>query len=196
MDNRAFSFMAPFINDTNTAIVNFITFFGSHEFLIPANLLLIAYYLIKKHRWYSIRVPAIAVSSFVLMFGLKRFFGRQRPSDQLLEQATNFSFPSGHALMSITFYGLLAYIGWHSIKNSTIKWVTIIFLLVWILAIGASRIYLRKHYYSDVIAGLALGFLWLVVSLIVIRLIEKRSKQKLNRVVEQAPEPVADHPNA
>jgi undecaprenyl-diphosphatase len=98
--------------------------------------------------------------------------------------------------MSITFYGLLAYIGWHSIKNSTIKWMTIIFLLVWILAIGASRIYLRKHYYSDVIAGLALGFLWLVVSLIVIRLIEKRSKQKLNRVVEQAPEPVADHPNA
>ncbi|HVG12874.1 MAG TPA: phosphatase PAP2 family protein [Flavisolibacter sp.] len=196
MDNRAFSFMAPFINDTNTAVVNFITFFGSHEFLIPANLLLIAYYLIKKHRWYSIKVPAIAVSSFVLMFGLKRFFGRQRPSDQLLEQATNFSFPSGHALMSITFYGLLAYIGWHSIKNRTIKWVTIILLLFWILAIGASRIYLRKHYYSDVIAGLALGFLWLVVSLLVIRLIEKRSRQKLNRVVEQAPGPVAGHPNA
>jgi undecaprenyl-diphosphatase len=129
------------------------------------------------------------------MFGLKRLFGRERPSDQLLEQATNFSFPSGHALMSITFYGLLAYIGWHSIKNRPLKWVTIIFLISWILAIGASRIYLRKHYYSDVIAGFALGFLWLVVSLEVIRFIEKKSRQKLNRAVEQAPEPITENPS-
>jgi len=188
MDNRAFAFMQSYTNDTNTAILNFITFFGSHEFLIPANLLLIGYYLVKKHRWYSIKVPAIGVSSFLLMFGLKRFFARQRPSDQLLEEATNFSFPSGHALMSITFYGLLAFIAWHSIKNKTLKWILIILLISWIFIIGASRIYLRKHYYSDVMAGFALGFLWLVVSLKVIRFIEKKSRQKVDSVIQESPE--------
>jgi len=191
MDNRVFAFLKPHINDTNTAIMNFITFFGKHEFLVPANLLLIGYYVFfKKEKWYSIKVPTIAVSSLLLMFGLKHLFARDRPEGQLLEEAKNFSFPSGHALMSVTFYGLLAYIAWHNIKNNTLKWVIIVLLISWILVIGISRIYLRKHYYSDVMAGFAMGFLWLVFSLKVIRQIEKRSK-RLNPVVEKPPEPAA-----
>lgn len=193
MDNKVFTVLQPYINDTNTAVMEFVTFFGKHQFLIPANLLLIAYYLVKKHRWYSIKIPAIAVSSLLLMFGLKNLFGRQRPTNQLLEEATNFSFPSGHALMSVTFYGLLAYIAWHSIKNNTVKWIVIILLISWILLVGASRIYLRKHYYSDVMAGFAMGFLWLVVSLKVIRFIEKKSK-KADPIVQQPPEPTPSIP--
>ncbi|MFN2438989.1 MAG: phosphatase PAP2 family protein [Chitinophagaceae bacterium] len=186
LDNKVFDFLKPYINETNTGIMNFITFFGKHEFLIPANLLLIAYYLfLKKHKWYSIKIPAIAISSLFLMFGLKRLFARQRPVGQLLEEAKNFSFPSGHALMSVTFYGLMAYIAWHSIKNKTAKWIIIVLLIGWIILIGLSRLYLRRHYYSDVAAGFAMGFLWLVISLKVIRQIEKKSMQKIDPVVQQ-----------
>ena len=186
LDNKVFEVLSPYINDTNTAIMNFITFFGKHEFLIPANLLLIAYYLfLKKHKWYSIKIPAIAISSLLLMFGLKRLFARERPVGQLLEEAKNFSFPSGHALMSVTFYGLMAYIAWHSIKNKTAKWIIIVLLIGWIILIGLSRLYLRRHYYSDVAAGFAMGFLWLVISLKVIRQIEKKGMQKVDPVVQQ-----------
>ncbi len=186
LDNKVFDVLKPYINDTNTSIMNFITFFGKHEFLVPANLLLIAYYLfLKKHKWYSIKIPAIAISSLLLMFGLKRLFARQRPVGQLLEEAKNFSFPSGHALMSVTFYGLLAYIAWHSVKNKTAKWIIIILLISWIILIGLSRLYLRRHYYSDVAAGFAMGFLWLVISLKVIRQIEKKGMQKIDPVVQQ-----------
>jgi len=186
LDNKVFEVLRPYINDTNTAIMNFITFFGKHEFLIPANLLLIAYYLfLKKHKWYSIKIPAIAISSLLLMFGLKRLFARERPVGQLLEEAKNFSFPSGHALMSVTFYGLMAYIAWHSIKNKTAKWIIIVLLIGWIILIGLSRLYLRRHYYSDVAAGFAMGFLWLVISLKVIRQIEKKGMQKVDPVVQQ-----------
>ncbi|MCW3074973.1 MAG: hypothetical protein JWP69_2042 [Flaviaesturariibacter sp.] len=189
MDNRVFDVLKPYINDTNTSIMNFITFFGKHEFLVPANLLLIAYYLfIKKHRWYSIKIPTIVISSMLLMFGLKRVFARDRPEGQLLEAAENFSFPSGHALMSVTFYGLLAYIAWHSVKNKTARGVVIALLILWILLIGLSRLYLRRHFYSDVIAGFAMGFLWLVLSLKVIRQIEKRGKKVLDPIVQQPPE--------
>jgi undecaprenyl-diphosphatase len=186
MDDKVFKFLSPHVNDTNTAIMNFITFFGKHEFLIPANLCLIAYYLfLRKHKWYSIKIPAIAISSLLLMFVLKRLFARQRPDDQLLEMATNFSFPSGHALMSVTFYGLIAYILWHYVKNKTWRWILISLIILWILTIGFSRLYLRKHYYSDVVAGFAIGFLWLVLSLKLIGWLEKYSKRKMNPVVQQ-----------
>lgn len=186
LDNQVFEWLKPYISDTNTAIMNFITFFGTHNFLIPANLLLIAYYLfLKKHKWYSIKIPSIAISSLLLMFGLKHLFARQRPGDQLLETAKNFSYPSGHALMSVTFYGLIIYIVWHSVRNKTLKWTLIVLLILWILLIGLSRLYLRRHYYSDVMAGFAIGFLWLVISVKVIRRIEKYSQRNINPVVQQ-----------
>ncbi len=192
LDHKVFDVVKPYINDTNTAIMNFITFFGKHEFLIPANLLMIAYYLfIKKHRWYSIKVPAIAISSLLMMFGLKRLFARERPGNQLLEAAQNFSFPSGHALMAVTFYGLIIYIIWHNVENKKLKWTLIVLLLLWIVLVGVSRIYLRRHYYSDVMAGFAMGFLWLVISLKVIRQIEKWSKREVDPVVQQPAEPAA-----
>ena len=188
LDNRTFELIRPLINETNTSIMNFITFFGKHEFLIPANLCLIAYFLfIKRHKWYSIRIPALAISSLILMFGLKKVFGRERPDDQLLEAATNFSFPSGHALMSVTFYGLLAYLAWKNIKNKGLRWAVVILIILWIHMVGFSRLYLRKHYLSDVVAGFAIGFLWLVISLKVISRLEKYSKQKLKTIVEQPP---------
>jgi membrane-associated phospholipid phosphatase len=188
LDNKTFELLNPYINDTNTSIMNFITFFGKHEFLIPANLCLIAYFLfIKKHKWYSIRIPAVAISSLLLMFGLKNLFGRERPDDQLLATATNFSFPSGHALMSVTFYGLLAYLAWKSIKNPGWRWTVVILLILWIHVVGFSRIYLRKHYLSDVLAGFAIGFLWLVISLKVISKLERYSRRKLKPIVEQPP---------
>jgi membrane-associated phospholipid phosphatase len=184
LDNEAFAFAQGMISETNTALMSFITFFGSHQFLIPANLLLIAYYLFfRKHRWYSIKVPAVALSSFLLMFGLKRFFGRERPTNQMLEQATNFSFPSGHALMSVTFYGLIAFVLWNSIKNKFLRWGVVLLFLALVLAIGFTRIYLRKHYYSDVIAGYCIGFVWLVFALWFLNKIEQYSRKKISPMI-------------
>jgi undecaprenyl-diphosphatase len=163
-----------------------ITFLGKHEFLIPANLVLIAYFLfIRRHRWYSIKVPAIALSSLALMYVLKNLFGRERPLVPLLEQARGLSFPSGHALMSVTFYGLLAYIAYKSVKNKAAKWTLVIFLLVLIHLIGFTRIYLRVHYFSDVLAGFATGFIWLAFSIWMLNRLEKFSRRKLNPVVQE-----------
>ena len=91
--------------------------------------------------------------------------------------------------MAVTFYGLLAYIVWHSVKKPKLKWTLIVLLILWIIVVGVSRIYLRRHYYSDVMAGFAMGFLWLVISLKVIRQIEKWSQRKIDPVVQQPGEP-------
>jgi membrane-associated phospholipid phosphatase len=179
-DHRVFKFLSPYVTDTNTSVMLFFTALGKHTFLIPANLLLIAYFLfIRKHKWFSIRVSAIAISSLCLMFLLKLSFNRPRPSIPVLTEVSGLSFPSGHALMSFAFYGLLIYIVWHEVKNRWLQWTLIIFFLLLIHVIGFSRVYLRVHYASDVLAGFAVGFIWLVLSLWVILRLEKRSLRKI-----------------
>jgi undecaprenyl-diphosphatase len=184
-DQRVFNYLSHHVNERNNEVMLFFTFLGSHEFLIPANLVLIAYFLlIEKHKWYSIKVPAIALSSLALMFILKHLFNRPRPSIPLLYEAKGLSFPSGHALMSITFYGLLIYIVFKTFRNEKAKWTLIIFLLLLILIIGFTRIYLRVHYTTDVIAGYCMGFLWLSFSIWLLNRLEKYSRQKLDATVQ------------
>lgn len=173
IDMAVFDLMRPFISAGTTAFMKFITFLGTHLFLIPANLLLIAYFLfIRKHRWYSIKVPVVAIGSVSLMLGLKTLFSRIRPTDPLLEEVKGFSFPSGHAMSAMTFYGLLIYLVYKYIENVALKWVLILLLSLLIFLIGLSRVYLRVHYASDVIGGFAMGIIWLVVALWATRRIE------------------------
>ena len=113
------------------------------------------------------------------MFTLKLVFRRDRPVDPLLQIAKGFSFPSGHALMSVTFYGLLIVIIWQNINRKWLKWVLSFFLVLLILAIGLSRIYLRVHYASDVLAGFSVGLVWLLLSLWILGRIEKYGKKQL-----------------
>jgi undecaprenyl-diphosphatase len=185
-DEAVFTVLAPYVSETNNRLMLFFTFFGTHKFLIPANLSLIAYYLfIRKHKWYSIKVPAIALSSLALMFGLKHFFGRPRPDVPLLFEAEGLSFPSGHALFSITFYGLLVYLLYHAIKSRGLKWTVIILLIILMLIIGFSRVYLRVHYASDVIAGFCVGFMWLVFAIWFLNRMERFSKRAIDPEVQK-----------
>jgi membrane-associated phospholipid phosphatase len=184
-DYRVFDFLKSYVSERNNDIMLFITFLGKHGFLIPANIALIIFFLfIKKHRWYTIKVPAIALSSLALMIVLKNLFGRNRPDIPLLQEAKGLSFPSGHALMSVTFYGLLIYIIWNTVKTPWLKWTISGLLLLLIFLIGFSRIYLRVHYPSDVLAGFATGFLWLVIAIFTVKRIEKFSNRKLDPVVQ------------
>jgi undecaprenyl-diphosphatase len=173
IDMLIFDKIKPGVNTINNKIMLFITFLGKHQFLIPANLILIFYFLlVKKQTWFSIRVITIAISSLVLMLLLKQLFQRKRPLSPLLKAAKGLSFPSGHAIMAVTFYGLFIYILQHSIAIDWLKWFVTILVIVLIALIGFSRVYLRVHYASDVAAGFIIGLLWLLLSLAVLKWLE------------------------
>lgn len=185
IDLKIFSALKTYISEPNNRLMQGFTFLGTHTFLVPANLCLIIYFLfIRKHTWFSIRVASVALSSLLLMFTLKRLFNRKRPLLPLLQPAAGLSFPSGHALMSSTFYGLLIYIISHSIKNRPVKQTAIVLLVSLIVAIGFSRIYLRVHYASDVVAGYITGLLWLIVALDVLKRLEVYNKQKAKQLTQ------------
>ena len=184
-DGRVFNLLSPYVSDTNTKIMEFFTFFGSPIFLIIANLCLVGYYLfIKKNRWYSIRILAFAISSLLLLFWFKFFFNRPRPLVPLLKEVPGLSFPSGHAFMSFTFFGLMIYIVFKEIRNNLLKTLLIIGIFLLVVMIGLSRIYLRVHYASDVIAGYSLGMLSLVISIVVLEGFKKFAVRKFSRFKE------------
>jgi membrane-associated phospholipid phosphatase len=164
-DEKAFAFARSIVNDGTTRLMEIVTFFGSHYFLIPANLLVSFYFLLAKKSRYSIKVSAIALSSVLIMLGLKLLFNRHRPLIPLLEPARGLSFPSGHAFMSVCFYGLLMIIIWREERpHPVLKWVLLLLVITLVLFIGFSRIYLRVHYFTDVVAGFCIGSFWLLLS--------------------------------
>jgi membrane-associated phospholipid phosphatase len=173
IDMLIFDKISPGVSGINNKIMLFITFLGKHQFLIPANLILIFYFLlVTKQNWFSIRVITISISSLVLMLLLKQLFQRKRPLSPLLKAARGLSFPSGHAIMAVTFYGLLVYILQHTIDIGWMKFLLTFLLVILVILIGFSRIYLRVHYASDVLGGFIIGLLWLLISLAIIKWLE------------------------
>jgi len=162
LDEAVFTAITPHINQVRTNFIKIITFFGNYQFLIPANLILIAYLLIRKKNWKAFTVSLVALSSLGLMSLLKNLIKRSRPAEPLVEGITNFSFPSGHAFMSVAFYGLLMWLTITCVNNKWHQRILIFLLLFIIMLIGFSRVYLRLHYLSDVIAGICMGTIWLI----------------------------------
>lgn len=173
-DENVFKAIAPYINPGLTGFMSFITFLGKHDLLIPLNFALIAFFIYRKEKWFATRIAALSLSSLLLMFTLKLFFQRARPDLPVLGEAKGFSFPSGHALISVVFYGLFIHMIWHEVKIKWLRNVLVVVLSILIFLIAFSRIYLRVHYASDVMAGIAVGFIWLVLSLNIIHRIEKK----------------------
>src|SRR6476661_2676094 len=75
-DLRVFDNIRPFISDTNTRIMRFVTFFATGEFLVPANIALALFFILKRHRWYSLTVPVVSLGSFIVMASAKQLFSR------------------------------------------------------------------------------------------------------------------------
>jgi undecaprenyl-diphosphatase len=184
-DMGVFNRIRPYVTDNITHVMQFITFFATGEFLVPANIILALFFILKKHRWYSLSVPVVSLGSFIVMWSAKQLFSRARPDDPVFRTAMGFSFPSGHAMSAMTFYGLLIYLVWKNVHNVILKWILTFLLVVFIHLIGFSRIYLRVHYASDVMAGFSLGLIWLVLSLLVMHRIEKYTKKEIAPEVEK-----------
>lgn len=179
IDKAVFDMVKDRENAATTRFMLFITYWGKHSFLVPANLaLLAAFLLLKKYHW-ALRVAFASLGGVALMGLLKNLFGRQRPPEPLVDGITNNSYPSGHAMMSVLFYGLLALFCIIYIANRRMKWMMVFLLLLFMLLIGFSRIYLRVHYTTDVLAGFSFGVFWLCVSFWLAQRITKRKTQGL-----------------
>ncbi|MBO4245749.1 MAG: diacylglycerol kinase [Bacilli bacterium] len=95
---------------------------------------------------------------------IKLIFRRPRPLSIFYEQG--YSFPSGHMMLSVMFYGYLCYLVYHSKCRKSLKIAFYITMTLLVGAIGLSRVYLNVHYLTDVIGGILFGYLMMLLFII------------------------------
>lgn len=113
---------------------------------------------------------------------LKYIIQRPRPDGYRLITESGYSFPSGHSMVSMAFYGLIIYLIWKMVKNKKIKYISCGILAILIPMIGFSRIYLGVHYASDVIGGFAISIVYLLLYTNITRSILQLKKEKKNNM--------------
>jgi undecaprenyl-diphosphatase len=133
--------------------------FGTSYIVIVAITLLLLAYLKRWREWGALAI--CLTGGALLSFLLKILFHRTRPDLFRVVQETGYSFPSGHALATMCFYGMVAYLIMRTIDSWRGRLTVMTLAVVLSMLIGISRIYLGVHYPTDVIAGYAAGSMWL-----------------------------------
>ncbi len=150
-----------------------VTSLGEPTFLVIVTLVL-SVILALRRQWIQGAVFAIAaLGAAGLNIVLKDVFARARPA--LWERSVDvryYSFPSGHAMVSLVIYGLIGYLLASRFKDRSGLILTLTALLIGL--IGLSRLYLGVHWPTDVIAGYAAGLVWLAACILVLDIWQRR----------------------
>jgi undecaprenyl-diphosphatase len=117
-----------------------------------------------RQRFLSVAWVTIVVGAAILNLMLKTNLDRPRPPEAWRDRAViekNQSYPSGHAMGSAVGFGMLGYVLVRRRPGLRRRAIILGFLALLVCGVGGSRVYLRAHWFSDVIGGFAIGFAWL-----------------------------------
>ena len=144
--------------------------------IVLAGVAAIAAYLLARRRYYAEAVLMVLayVGAEVLSYSLKLAFQRDRPffTDPLATVST-YSFPSGHATVSVAVYGALCLVLVRRLTGPA-RLVCLAAAVLLVSLIGFSRLYLGVHFLSDVLAGFSVGLAWLALCVVVLDLHHRR----------------------
>lgn len=159
-DSNIRAMVHEYANPELTQVMQTLSFLGSLSFLSGLFLFLIAIFLARKLRRAAIWFTVAVVGSVILDAILKLAFHRARPVPFFGTDPASYSFPSGHAMSSLCFYGVLAGLISSQVNSLPARILIWIASVTLIAGIGLSRIYLGVHYPTDVIAGYLAGGIW------------------------------------
>jgi len=141
-------------------------FLGTYfkRILIGASLIAISVLYIGKRKKESF-ILAISLFSGFIFEQIIKFIVQRPPPGINLTLGVGYSFPSGHSIFAAILFSSLIYFYKDRIKNSALKVIFISINILLIFFVGFSRIYISKHWFTDVIGGYAAGFFILIVVL-------------------------------
>lgn len=163
------------IKEQVTPVMKLITFFGGATCLIGLTLVL---FITIKNKKIGLLIGINLVTITILNQIFKFILQRPRPTENRIINENGYSFPSGHSMISMAFYGFLIYLIYKYVKNKKIKYISITLISVLIIFIGISRIYLGVHYTSDVLAGFLFSISYLIIFILIAnnKVLNKNSK--------------------
>ena len=152
-----------------TDVFRAVTRLGNFITLFAVTLVAVVIFWRRRERIDAAFVALAALGAQVLSTGMKLGFRRDRPffPDPLATEST-FSFPSGHALVSLAVYGSIALVLARRLSSHTERALLLGAAALLVIAIGFSRLYLGVHFLSDVLAGYAAGAAWLALLYVVL----------------------------
>lgn len=170
------------INDKITPIMKAITFMGSAYFILT---LIILFFIFIKNKKICFSIACNLAIVTILNQVFKIILARPRPTEFRIIEETGYSFPSGHSMIAMAFYGYLIYLIHRYLSNKKVKKILIIPMFLLIILIGISRIYLGVHYTSDVLAGFLISISYLILYIRVSNklLIEGNNKMKNKKLI-------------
>ncbi|MGD6844640.1 phosphatase PAP2 family protein [Bacillus infantis] len=164
-------------------LLMFITELGSVWFLTTLSILTVVYLWFKaKNKWGVLFFIIGVGGGGLLTFLLKHYYQRGRPSINPDIDAVGFSFPSGHSMGSLIYYGFLIYFIIRSGVKKEVKWTASLFAVIIVILIGLSRIYLGAHFPSDVIAGHIAGSIWLLLCVLALEWVVWQSSNSIRPI--------------
>ena len=164
IDKYFYELIMPIINNNLTNIVKIVTFLGSAFTVI---LITIICLIVIKNKKIGLFMALDLIIITCFQYLLKYTFLRNRPVDINLIEETGYSFPSGHSLTAMAFYGFIIYIV--NKYNLKYKKIYTILLSILIIMIGFSRIYLGVHYPTDVFGGLTFSLAYLIIFINIVK---------------------------
>lgn len=182
-DGSIIQFFYNIKTDTMDWILFVFTELGSLWFLTIFSIMVVSVLWFKKEDKWSIFFFIIGIGGGGFLTKLLKFYyGRERPSIDESIDAIGYSFPSGHSMGSLIFYGFLSYFLFRSSIRKRWKWAAVFVCGGIIFLIGISRIYLGAHYPSDVIAGYLAGSIWLILCILALEYVKWRSASSIKPV--------------
>lgn len=181
IDMGTLQFLQQFTSPQLTLLANAISLMGSQVVLALGVALLAVFFW--QRRWgAAVNLIVVTAGAQVLNDVLKSAFHRTRPTPVGgLIESQQYSFPSGHAMVSAAFYLFLAYLVWRLAEGRWRRTLLVVGLVVLVLLIGLARLYLEAHYLSDVIAGYCAGLLWTDATIIGGRVLAVRTRRRAAR---------------
>lgn len=160
IDSTIYGFISKYISNNLTSNVKILTNLGSALIVISIVVIVLIFY---KNKRYGLFMSINLITITLLQLILKSIFARSRPVDINLIEETGYSFPSGHSLTVMAFYGFIIYLIYISKLNKKSKILYISLFSLIILVVGLSRVYLGVHFFTDVLGAFTFALSYLII---------------------------------
>jgi undecaprenyl-diphosphatase len=181
-DSRVTDYVTSFRTPALNQFFQFVTDLGDvYAYIVATTIAAIFFFFKLRNKKFIFQLLGVLILSALANIALKKAFDRARPTIEHLVVVETLSYPSGHAMSAMAFYGFLTYLVFQ-IKMSRILRVFLAILFTsLVILIGLSRIYLGVHFPSDVIGGFVAGLIWVAFCVILFNIIDLLRQKKMRR---------------
>jgi membrane-associated phospholipid phosphatase len=192
-DDKATEYITSFRTPGLNLFFQFITDLGDvYAYIIATTLAAIFFFYKLRSSKFILQLLGVLLLSALANMALKQAFDRARPTIEHLVVVKTLSYPSGHAMSAMAFYGFLIYLVFKIKMNMVLRTFLVLLFGFLILAIGISRIYLGVHFPSDVAGGFIAGLIWVAFCIVLFNIIDLLRQRRRRFAGEEEEENLED----